>query len=35
VDWIDLAQDSDEWRALMNTVTKLQVPKNFGKFLSS
>jgi hypothetical protein len=26
VDWIDMAQDSDQWRALMNTVLNLRVP---------
>jgi hypothetical protein len=26
VDWIHLAQDTDQWRALMNTVMKLRVP---------
>jgi hypothetical protein len=26
VDWIDMAQDKDEWRALVNTVLNLQVP---------
>jgi hypothetical protein len=26
VDWIDLAQDKDQWRALMNTVMNVQVP---------
>jgi hypothetical protein len=26
VDWIDLAQDRDQWRALVNTVTKLRIP---------
>jgi hypothetical protein len=26
MDWIDLAQDMDPWRALMNTVMNLQVP---------
>jgi hypothetical protein len=26
MDWIDLAQDRDKWRALVNTVMKLQVP---------
>jgi hypothetical protein len=26
MDWIDLAQDSDRWRALVNVVMKLQVP---------
>jgi hypothetical protein len=26
MDWIDLAQDKDQWRALVNTVMNLQVP---------
>jgi uncharacterized protein YebE (UPF0316 family) len=26
MDWIDLAQDRDQWRALMNTVMSLRGP---------
>jgi hypothetical protein len=26
IDWITLAQDRDQWRALMNTVMNLWVP---------
>jgi hypothetical protein len=35
VDWIRLAQDRDQWRVLVNTVTIFRVPKNVDKFLSS
>jgi hypothetical protein len=35
MDWINLAQDRDQWRALVNMVKNLQIPYNVGKFLSS
>jgi hypothetical protein len=34
MDWIDLAQDREKWRALVNTAMNLRVTKNAGKFLS-
>jgi hypothetical protein len=30
VDWIGLAQDRYRWRALLNSVMNLRVPKNAG-----
>ena len=33
MDWIDLAQDSDRWRNLVNAVLSLRVPKTAGNFL--
>jgi hypothetical protein len=34
VDWMGMAQNRDEWRALVSTVKNLRVPKNAWKFLS-
>jgi hypothetical protein len=34
MNWIDLAQDMDRWRALVNTVMNHRVPSNAGKFFS-
>jgi hypothetical protein len=33
MDWIDLAQDSDRWRAVVNAVTNLPVFIKCGEFL--
>jgi hypothetical protein len=35
MDWINLAQDMDQWMVLVNMVMKLRVPSNVGTFLSS
>ena len=35
VEWINLAQDWDEWRALVNTVIYFLFSQNSGNFLNS
>ena len=35
IDWIDVAQYRDRWRALVNTVLNRRVPQNAGNFLTS
>jgi hypothetical protein len=35
LDWIDLAQDGDQWKAIVYTVMNLRFPYNAEKFLCS
>jgi len=34
MDWIHMAEDSDQWQALVKTVMNLQVPEKAGDFVS-
>jgi hypothetical protein len=35
INWIDLVQDKDRWRELVNAVMNLRIPLNAGNFLTN
>jgi hypothetical protein len=35
IDWIDMAQYKDKWRAIVNAVMNIRLPQNAGNFLTS